>query len=424
VSASDHRRVLGNFAALVTGEGLGRAFGLVVTIYLARTLGVTGFGLVETAFAVLVYLQLIVDGGLNMVATRSVARAPHLAPKFASNLLGIRLVVAALLLAGIGVFTVLVNRPASLEGMLVRLSLAVIPFAFSVAWAFQATERMRAVAAGYAITQAMYLVFVVWFVPDASAASVVPLAYVGALSIATLAMQAWYVRRFGLALPAVDLVFWRGIVAQAWPIAITRVLRGVSFNFDVLLLGYFYSERLVGWYAAAYRLLTVPLVFYAHAFTAIFPSLVRLPPSKRPSSLYFYVSLAAASGVVLAGGLSMFARPAITLVMGEAFAEGAPALSVLAWSLPITAVGGVLRQALVSADRQRADAIIVAIAAVVNAGLNVVLIPRAGLIGAAIATLVGEVVLLIGGLVAVRVSGALYGPVLQPVADPEEDIEP
>jgi len=424
VSASEDRRVLGNLAALLTGEGLGRAFGLVTTVYLARTLGVTAFGLVETAFAVLVYLQLIVDGGLNMVATRAVTRSPGLGPRFASNLLGMRLVVAALLLVGVGAFTVLVTRPASLEQMLVRVSLAVIPFAFSVSWAFQASERMRAVAAGYVITQAAFLVLVVLFVPNAAAAPLVPLSYVGAVSLGTLAMQVWYVRRFGLTRPTVDLAFWRATAAQAWPIAITRVLRGVSFNFDVLLLGYFYSERLVGLYVAAYRLLTVPLVFYAHAFTALFPSLVRLPPTKRPASLYFYLSVAAATGVVLAGVLSTFARPALTFVMGEAFAEGAPALSVLAWSLPITAVGGVLRQALLSSDRQRADAIIVAIAGVTNAALNVILIPRAGLIGAAIATIIGETVLLIGGLVAVRVSGALHGAVLEPVADPEEEVEP
>jgi PST family polysaccharide transporter len=410
-------------AALLAGEGLGRAFGFITTIYLARTLGVSQFGLVETAFAVLVYLQIVVDGGLDLVATRSVARAPHTRVVFAENVLALRLILAGTAFLGVVAFNAVTFRPAVLEDMLFRMSFTMLPLAWSVAWAFQSSQRMRAVAAAQVITYVAFLSFVVLLVRDRTDALRVPLAYAAAAACGAAAMFAWYVRRYGWTRLRVDVAFWRHVLPQAIPVAGGRMLRAVSFNFDVLLLGYFYSEFLVGLYAAAYRLISVPLVLYVHAFTAMFPSLVDLPPARRTRTFASIVAAAAASGIVIALVLSLAAEPALRLLMGEAFTGGAPALRVLAWSIPLTAIGGVLRQALLTADRQRADLIVVAIAAVTNASLNVVLIPRAGLVGAATATIIGESVVILAGFVAVARTHALRLPMIHAGQTPE-DAEP
>ena len=416
-------RILTNLFALLTGEGLGRAFSLATTAYLARTLGVAQFGLVETAFAVLVYLQIVVDGGLDIVATRAVARTPERRPVFAANLIAVRGLLAAVALAAVVVLNAALLRPASLEDMLLRMSLAVVPLTASVAWAFQSSQRMRAMAAGQVITQASFFVLAVLFVRGPADSLTVPVVYAAAVAIGTLATVWWYVRRHGWTRPAIDFGFWRDVLPQAAPIAASRVLRAVSFNFDVLLLGYFYSEVLVGLYASAYRFVTLPMLLYVHAFTAMFPSLVHLPPEARTRTFARIVAAAAATGLVIAVVVFAAAEPMLRLVMGEPFVAGAAPLRVLAWSIPVAAVAGVLRQALLTADCQRADFAVVGAAAVANAGLNIFLIPRAGLVGAATATLIGEMVMLVAAFVAVVETHALARP-MRRLARDAEDVEP
>jgi O-antigen/teichoic acid export membrane protein len=416
-------RILTNLIALLAGEGLGRAFSLATTIYLARTLGVAQFGLVETAFAVLVYLQIVADGGLDIVATRAVARAPERRPVFAANLLAIRGTLVAAALAAVVVLNAATVRPASLEDMLLRMSAAVVPLAASVAWAFQSSQRMRAMAAGQVITQASFFGLALLFVRGPADGLMVPLVYAAAVTIGTAAMVWWYVRRHGWTRPTLDLGFWREVLPQSAPIAASRVLRAVSFNFDVLLLGYFYSEVLVGLYAAAYRFVTLPMLLYVHAFTAMFPSLVHLTPAERTRTFGRIVTMAAATGFAIAVAVYLAAEPMLRLVMGEPFLGGAAPLRVLAWSIPVAAVAGVLRQALLTADCQRADFAVVAVAAVANAGLNIMLIPRAGLVGAATATLLGETVMLLAAFVAVVQTRALGRPMRRFARD-AEDVEP
>ena len=48
-------------------------------------------------------------------------------------------------------------------------------------------------------------------------------------------------------------------VTQGLPVAGARALRAVSYNFDVLMLGYLFAQTPVGLYAAAYRIVTLPL---------------------------------------------------------------------------------------------------------------------------------------------------------------------
>jgi PST family polysaccharide transporter len=417
------RRILTNLAALLAGEGLGRAFSLATTVYLARTLGVAQFGLVETAFAVLVYLQIVVDGGLDIVATRSVARAPERRAEFAANLVVVRGTLAAIALLAVLAFNTATVRPEALEQMLLRMSLAVVPLVASVAWAFQSSQRMRAMAAGQVITQAAFFALALALVRGPADGLIVPLIYATAVALGTAAMLWWYLRRYGWTRPALDVGFWREVVPQSAPIAASRVLRAVSFNFDVLLLGYFYSEVLVGLYAAAYRFVTLPMLLYVHAFTAMFPSLVHLSPEQRTRTFARIVAMAGATGLAIAVVLFFAAEPMLRLVMGAPFAAGAAPLRVLAWSIPIAALAGVLRQALLTADCQRADLGVVAVAAVANAGFNIVLIPRAGLVGAATATLLGESVMLLAAVVAVARTHALRLP-MRRLARDAEDVEP
>ena len=107
-------------------------------------------------------------------------------------------------------------------------------------------------------------------------------------------------------------------------------------------------------------------------------------------SLKYTLVLAIPLGV---GGIFL-ARPLMAWIFGTEFSDGARALRVLFWIIPITASRIIYRATLLSHGLQRDYLWIALIAATLNTGLNLLLIPDFSFFGAAVASLIGEIVVL------------------------------
>ena len=70
------RSVLENFLALGSGIVVSKAVAFIGTAYLARRLGVYGFGVIGFATAVCSYFAIALRGGFGPMGTRQVARQP------------------------------------------------------------------------------------------------------------------------------------------------------------------------------------------------------------------------------------------------------------------------------------------------------------------------------------------------------------
>ena len=388
------RTVGASFAALASGELIARLAGVLTTLYLARVLGVHGFGDVEVGLAVFAYLQLFVDGGLDTVAIRTVSRDPSQRSRFAANLLGIRLTLAVAIMVLATVATRAAFGTGSVRHIVLLYTMTVLPLAASLNWAFQAEQRMRAVAVRTVVTQLAYAALVLLLVHDAGDVLRVPVAYVAAVLAGTCTTAAWYVRRFGLPRVALESAFIKTVLPQAWPLALSGALRTVTYNFDLLILGFLFPSLGVGVYAAAYKLVMLPLLGYATLNTALFPTLVRLEGRDRLRAAAASGLLVVVSSMMIALACRHWATFLLTMTAGAPYASGASALGLLALSIPLTASGGIFRQLLLASGRQRQDLVVVVCGGAVNATLNLLLIPRSGLAGAAIATVIGEATVL------------------------------
>ena len=68
------KTVAGNFMWLSLLQVAGYVFPLITMPYLARVIGVEGFGKIAFASAIMVWIQTIADWGFNLTATRDVAQ--------------------------------------------------------------------------------------------------------------------------------------------------------------------------------------------------------------------------------------------------------------------------------------------------------------------------------------------------------------
>jgi O-antigen/teichoic acid export membrane protein len=89
---------------------------------------------------------------------------------------------------------------------------------------------------------------------------------------------------------------------------------------------------------------------------------------------------------------AILAGPIVTVLFGPAFAAGALPLMILLATIPIAAVRTIILYSFTAAGRPWAVPLSSGPGAVINLLLNIVLIPRFGMVGAATTTLVAEIV--------------------------------
>jgi O-antigen/teichoic acid export membrane protein len=380
-----------NFAKLGLGDAGARVLAFGASVYLARVLGADGYGVVAVAMAVTLYLSNLVDFGVETLCVQRVAGAPDRAGETAGVYLPGRL-VAALVAGGVAAGTALWLLPG-LEGRVVSLFLlTLVPVALSTRWVHLGLERTGAVALGRVGGEATVLVLVLVLVRGADGIAAVPvIQFLGDMLAA-----GWLWTRLAAAGVHVrlrwDLGRVRSYVKDAWPLVGHSLLGLVIYNSDLLFLRAFQGRAEVGWYAAAYALVSFLLnVGWAYG-QSLLPTLTRLDREGGDVTGLFRTALAQVFAVILpiAVGGAMVSGGLILAVFGGDYAPAAPALAILVWSVPLSLVRSVSIVALISRERQDLVLRTTTSSAVVNLVLNLILIPRFGLLGAAGATVITE----------------------------------
>jgi O-antigen/teichoic acid export membrane protein len=383
-----------NILRLSVGDLLARILSFLAFIYLARVLGVNSYGVVEFALSVAIYLQAFTEGGLDLWATREVAQGKSL-KRVAAQVVPLRFLLGLVGFGGLVLLLPLFPDYPQMGLLLVLFGLRAFSQALDLRWVFMGQEKMRVVATGLIIAQVVFAGAVFGLVRGPADVVWVPIVQlVGNLVMAGY-FYYWFVasERTLLIRPT-----FRGIKQALGPsltLGASRGLALLSFNFDTLLLGFLLSSTAVGLYNAAYRPLAAILTVSATYALALFPALSRTysGDGQQFSELVLRsLRLTAICAIPIGVSGSFLAAPLVELLFGADYAGAAPVLQVLSWSATLVVLRVTFRQALAASGRQRLDLICATVATAINIGLNLVFIPVFGIVGAAVATLVSEVV--------------------------------
>lgn len=354
-------------------------------------LGVERFGVLEFAGGLLVYFLLLADGGLEMWATREAARTPDL-KALAGRILPLRLLLAVAATAVLfGMVPFLPAYPL-LSLVMGLYSLSLLAQAASLKWAFLGREEMTRVAWGLVLSQVAFAMLILLFVRGPEGVAAVPLLRFASDAVLAGYFAAVFGRAHGWRMP----VTLRGapkILRPALTIGTSQALGLLNYNFDSVLLGFLTSARTVGLYNAAYKPVTIALALPLTYFVGLFPALSRTHAESRDAFRALVersLRLAGLMAAPLAAGGTLLAAPVIALLFGANYAESALVLPVLIWSAVFVILRGSYRHALTAAGHQALDLRCAMVSTGLNVGLNLLLIPRYGMIGAASATVVGD----------------------------------
>lgn len=182
----------------------------------------------------------------------------------------------------------------------------------------------------------------------------------------------------------------------SWPLAASSSIFVFLSYFDILMIGFFLSSDSVGYYRAIQPLQEVSTLLLT-SFTFLFlPIATQFYEENNTEGLnQFYTSstkwMAAGSfPIILVFGL--FADDVVRIFFGSAYLPAAPALSLLVLGLFTRIIVGLDGDVTKAIDRPKIELYSAFTGLIANFVLNLLLIPRIGIIGAAAGTVIGYAV--------------------------------
>lgn len=381
--------------ALVGGEIVGRLISLAAIAWLTRALGVEGFGLLSFSLAVATCGVVIAQAGLDRWGSREAARGGGVS-LLAGRVVALRVPLALAAFALLLAFAWLQPHPAARPALVILATLVLID-AVNLAWLFLGLEQMRLVVLATNLKLLFVGGAVLLVVREASHLELAAMLTVGGELLGSFLLLAVFLRRHGRAPVRIDLPFSRAALAQSFPFAAVAALAVVRYNFDILLIGFLFGEAATGLYGAPYRVLTFLISLSAAYFTSLLPALARCCVADPALGLRLVersVRLMSVCVLPIAVGGTVLADELVVLLFGPAFERSADVFRVLIWALVPLCLAGGYRNLFRAYDRQALEMRAVAWSAATNVALNLALVPTWGLIGAASATIAGELVLL------------------------------
>jgi O-antigen/teichoic acid export membrane protein len=182
------------------------------------------------------------------------------------------------------------------------------------------------------------------------------------------------------------------LMRRGLPFALAGVIAALQMRLIVIVLEHQTTAAEVGLYAAAFKGVEIARLLALAVFDALFPMLSSLAHDRARIQRLF----AAMCGILTAGALmgslilTLLAPTVIPWLYGEAFTAAVPILQIVAWGMPLL----VLRQSRIlygyALGAEYRVNVLMLIGLIGQAVAALVLIPRAGAMGAAWAFVAGE----------------------------------
>ncbi len=393
------RRILGSITWLSADRLLRLAVGVVVGALVARYLGPAQFGIISTAWALFSLASPLVSG-FDKIIVRELVVGEVSQESILGATLFYKTVTGILAYGGLVAYAVLVFDDAGSDAgqrqlLIVTLIIGVQIITQSLdIYALWFESRILSKYVAWCSCAAVVLSGAAKLIAIGLEAGLYAFAALTVIEmlVTRLLVAAIYRRKRESAAPwRLCLDVLRRLVVQSWPLVLSGFAAAVYLSIDVVMLERMRGAAEAGIYGAASRVSTILYFLPAVVCTSVMPTLVKSRQADRLTfnnwmqHLYNLMSLMAY--LVIVGG-SIAAPFFIRLLFGREFFAAVPVFLVHVWAcLPVflgaardryVIVEGFLRFALLSS----------LLGAAVNIGLNRVLIPRYGAMGAAIATLI------------------------------------
>lgn len=388
------RTVVRNTGWLVADNVLRMLVGLAVGVWVARYLGPERYGLLSFALAFVTLFAPLASLGLEDIVVRNLVRDPARREETLGSAFALRIAGGAASLVAASAAVYLLRSSDALSRVLVAILAAGGLFqAFNVidCWfnsQVQSKYAVMARSAAFLAGSAARIALIV------TGASLVWFAVVATVEVALASaglIAAYRARAGSLSRWRATAAGARSLVADSWPLFFSVISITLYQRIDQVMLQQSVGSAEVGVYSVAVRLVEawvfVPSALYWSAFPSILQAKLEGEELFHERLQRFY-NLMALSAYAVAVGATIAGPWLVRVLFGESYARAGVMVVVLAWANLFTTLE-IARTAFLNAQNwNRVYLVMILAGGALNVALNLVLIPRFGGTGAAVASLV------------------------------------
>lgn len=382
---------------LFFGQMMSRMLRAVIVIYSARVLGASSWGAFSYALGVAAFLTIFSDIGINALITKEASRNPILKDKYLSTAFFTKLFLLFLMVvAVIAFFPYLTN----LKEAAALMPILIFVFAFDTlrdlgSALSRALEKMEIEAGINIFTNAAILALglaalIMYGTPESLA-----VAYAAGSGLGLIAIAYALRHHFRNILTHFDKRLIKNILGTAWPFGLMGLMGAINLNTDIIMVGWLRSAAEVGFYSAAQKPILLLYVLPSLLASSVFPVMARLAKIS-PALVKGILEKALAAVILIAIPVAIlgiiFANPIIYLLFGAEYLPAINTFRILMFTILIVYPSTLIGNAVFAFDAHKSFIGFVAISAIGNVLLNYLLIPIWGIEGAAISTLITQLI--------------------------------
>jgi O-antigen/teichoic acid export membrane protein len=397
---NSHRRIAKNTVIITISSVVTLFLSIFLTAALARYLGVDTYGLFAFAVSFVGLFGLFFDLGLNSLIVREVARYKEKISFYFGNTFVIEIIVSFIVIFLIYCFAYLLGYPGETLSivLLCAIFLAFEMFAQLIFSLFTAYERREYEALVIIVCKFIYVLF--GFIGIFLQLPLFEIVILFIFSSGLKLILGYFTLVVKVYKPTikVDITSWLPMIKLAFPFALGGFLFNVYFNIDMTILSLLKGNEAVAYYSVAYSFISIFMIIPGALVGSLWPLLSRLfiqskdSLAKAYSKTTQYLMILA---VPISIGMFFIADIAIITIFGDKYANSIITLQILVWVIIFHFITINCGTTLGAIDRPILSSIGLLFSLFVNILLNFMLIAKYSYIGAGIATIVTEIVLLI-----------------------------
>jgi len=390
-------RIAKNSIVMMAADIVNKFFALILMIAIARYLGDFGFGQYSFVITMMILFQVLADFGLDGVTIREVAKNIDKTEYYLKNVLTLKFGLGLINFVALAFIINIMNKPPIVVYSVYIAGLSVIFFSLANTFnsVFNAHERLELKASLSILTR--LIVLGLTFSAIVLKKDLIFLMAIVLISEVFRTILGWTIcaRKFAPIRFNLDLSLCKKLLRISFPFALLGIIALIYFKIDIVMLSLMKGDQVVGWYSAAYALLSA-LLFITEAYNlAIFPALSRFAISARELLAFSWeksVKYLLIVSLPISVGVTILAERFITLFYSVSYAPSILALQILIWTLPWIFVNSINMRVLYATDKQRQASVVAFISMALNIFFNFLLIPTYSYIGASLATILVEVI--------------------------------
>ena len=385
-------KVVRNVVWAVTGKVVTLLGGLLVGIFVARYLGPEQYGLMSYVMSYVALFQVLASFGMDQIEIREESKAPEEKDKIIGTAFGLKLIFAIVTMGLIALTAWLFEADSFTKWMIMLYSLSMVMNSFgvirnyftSLVWNeyIVKTEITRTlIGAGIKVVLLLLHAPLVWFI----VATLFDTVLIAGGYLVSYRSKIDSVRKWRF-----DKDTAKYLIKQSFPLAVSLSAVLIYHRIDQVMVGKILTNTELGYYSVACKFVEIIMFIPTILAQTVVPVLVRMHKqnfSTYRSKTQQFVNITVWICIILSIMVALSSHWIILFTFGEQYLPATIALQVLVFKSVGDALSATAGNMIIIENKQKYAWIRNVTACFVCVGLNLLFIPRWGLIGTAVASI-------------------------------------